>query len=166
MTFQEIVKLAGVISAFYPNFRIADKELWVNAWYLVFKVYDASVVNRALGLYVTKNTTWFPPTPGQIIEYIPKEEVSEQQVWAVIRNAVENGNYNASEEFNKLSPELQKAVGSPQTIKEWAQTDSETLESVIQSQFLRSFREVKKNAESQGKQILLTVTNQGRIEGS
>ncbi len=138
------------MSAYYPNFKLGDKETWVQAWYLVFKDYDATAVNKALGLYVTKNTSGFAPTPGQLIEYMPKEEVSEQEVWSLIRNAISNGNYHAQEEFDNLPKELQKAVGSPQTIKEWALTDTQTLESVIQSQFLRTFRDIRKNIENSG----------------
>ena len=48
--------------------------------------------------------------------------------------------YNATETFSRLPPILQKIVGSPNTLREWAQMEAETVDSVIQSNFMRSYK--------------------------
>ena len=53
--------------------------------------------------------------------------------------AIANGNYHAEEEFNKLPPLLQRAVGSPDNIRELASTNADTVQSVEKSHFIRSY---------------------------
>ena len=48
------------------------------------------------------------------------------------------------EEFAKLPPLVQKAVGTPDNLRNWAVSDYQTIESVIQSNFLRTYRTVVK----------------------
>lgn len=44
------------------------------------------------------------------------------------------------EEFSKLPPLVQKAVGTPDNLRNWSQTNLESVETVIQSNFLRAYR--------------------------
>ena len=48
----------------------------------------------------------------------------------------------------KIVKELvQKAVGNPSNLRQWSQTDVDSIENVIQSNFLRTYRNVVKRAE-------------------
>jgi hypothetical protein len=48
--------------------------------------------------------------------------------------------YGANENFAGLPSLLQKCVGSPNQLREWAIMEAETVDSVIQSNFMRSFK--------------------------
>jgi hypothetical protein len=50
--------------------------------------------------------------------------------------------YNAAEEFQRLPPLLQRIVGSPNQLREWAIMEAETVNSVVQSNFMRSYKAV------------------------
>lgn len=60
--------------------------------------------------------------------------------------ALRNGTYGAVEEFNKLPPLVRQAVGMPDNLKNWATADYQTIETVIQSNFLRTYEVVVKRA--------------------
>ena len=76
---------------------------------------------------------------------ITKEpELSEMDACSMVSKALRNGIYGAEEEFDKLPEVVQQAVGSPSMIRNWAQMECDAVESVIQSNFMRSFRAKKK----------------------
>ena len=62
------------------------------------------------------------------------------EAWALVSNALRNGTYGAVEEFEKLPEIVQKAVGSPENLRNWAQTDVGSVENVIQSNFIKTYR--------------------------
>ena len=47
---------------------------------------------------------------------------------------------NSKEEFEKLPPILQRLVGSPSKLKEWALMDADTVNSVVASNLMRSYK--------------------------
>ena len=66
--------------------------------------------------------------------------------WGLVSKALRNGTYGAVEEFNKLPPLVKQAVGMPDNLKNWATSDYQTIETVIQSNFLRTYETVVKRA--------------------
>lgn len=64
------------------------------------------------------------------------------QAWALVAKAIRNGIYGAEEEFAKLPPAVQRAVGNPGNIREWATMDSKSVQSVVQSNVMRTYRSV------------------------
>jgi hypothetical protein len=86
----------------------------------------------------------FPPVIGQVKEYIRKltapEEMTEQEAWALVAKAIRNGTWGAKEEFEALPPQIQRIVGSPTQLSDWAKMDSDSVHSVVASNFQRSFR--------------------------
>jgi predicted small lipoprotein YifL len=73
------------------------------------------------------------------------EEMTEQEAWALVSKAIRNSAYNSAEEFAKLPPVVQRLVGSPSQLREWGQMDSDTVNSVVASNFQRSYRARAKN---------------------
>ena len=57
-----------------------------------------------------------------------------------MRRAVQNGIYGSQKEFDALPPVVQKCVGSPGQLKEWAMLDEDVVASVVASNFQRSYR--------------------------
>ena len=60
--------------------------------------------------------------------------------WALVSKACSNGIYGYREEFAKLPPEVQRAVGAPEVLREWAMMESDTVQSVIASNFQKNYR--------------------------
>lgn len=74
------------------------------------------------------------------------QELDGMTAWGLVSKALRNGTYGAVEEFNKLPPLVRQAVGMPDNLKNWATSDYQTIETVIQSNFLRTYETVVKRA--------------------
>ena len=69
----------------------------------------------------------------------------------MVSKACSNGIYGYREEFAKLPPEVQRAVGAPEQLREWAMMDSDTVQSVVASNFQRNYRASQTRAREQAK---------------
>ena len=137
-------KLLALIQAYYPNFNPADKTVSVNAWSMVLKDYVYGDIEASLLDFVRSDTKGFPPTPGQIID---KLFVSDSSI-------------HARDRFEEFPDEVQNAVGSPQMLANWGQSDLRDVETVIQSHFKRSYREVLERRSEYKK---LSKSSQSRL---
>ena len=70
-------------------------------------------------------------------------DLDELAAWALVSKACRNGLYGYREEFAKLPPDVQAAVGAPEQLRAWAMMDTEAVESVIASNFQRNYRTTK-----------------------
>lgn len=151
MTREETIKLLMVIQSAYPNFKPPDKTVAVDTWYTMLKDMDYNVVQMGLRAYITSDTSGFAPSIGQLINTIytiqNPQELNEMEVWSLVSNALRNGYYGADKEFEKLPPLVKKAVGSPDNLRNWSQTDVKSIENVVQSNFMRSYQTVVKREE-------------------
>ena len=168
MTKNEVIKLLMTIQTFYPNYQVENKEFTINAWYSIIGDCDYKPMEKALRAYITTDTSGFAPSIGQLINKLHEvqspQELNEMEAWLLVSKALRNGTYGAVEEFNKLPPLVQKAVGSPDNLRNWAQTDSESIENVVQSNFMRTYRTVVNRAKEYQKmpkdiQALIESTN-------
>jgi hypothetical protein len=60
-----------------------------------------------------------------------------------VTKACKNGLYGYKQEFEKLPPPVQKAVGSAEQLRDWSMMDEETFQSVIGSNFKKTFKVVE-----------------------
>ncbi len=149
MTDYEIGRLVYAIRGTYPkyyaNMGAEDLKGLSMAWALVLGEYDFAIASRAVQLYLTNDTTGFPPSPGQIVDAIHKitnpriAEMTATEAWALVRKAIRNGYYGAEEEFAKLPTACQRAIGSPSNLRELAQLDIDQVETVEQSHFIKAY---------------------------
>lgn len=150
MTREQVGKLLMTIQAYYPNYNPPDKEITLNAWYVMFAEYPEELVLQALRACIATNTSGFAPDVGQIMSKIQTisqpQELDGMAAWGLVSKALRNGTYGAVEEFNKLPPLVKQAVGMPDNLKNWATSDYQTIETVIQSNFLRTYETVVKRA--------------------
>lgn len=150
MTREQVGKLLMTIQAYYPNYNPPDKEITLNAWYIMFAEYPEELVLQALRACIATNTSGFAPDIGQIMSKIQTisqpQELDGMTAWGLVSKALRNGTYGAVEEFNKLPPLVRQAVGMPDNLKNWATADYQTIETVIQSNFLRTYETVVKRA--------------------
>lgn len=148
MNREETLAIMGVLKAAYPNYykdmKKSEAEGIVALWTEMFKDEPAQLVAMAVKSHIATDTKGFPPHIGAIKDAIVKlhtaDELTEQEAWAYVAEATRNSSYHASEEFDKLPPVVQRIVGSPQQLKEWAAMDTATLNSVVASNFQRSYK--------------------------
>lgn len=150
MTRDETKALLAMIQAIYPNFRPEDRTASADAWTLMLEEYGNENVVNALKMYVRANKTGFPPSPGQLIEKINQISsprcLDEGEAWAMVRKALRNSGYHSDEEFVKLPPEVQRAVGMPSRLRDMA-LDENFDEGVESSNFMRAFRDARDSAD-------------------
>lgn len=127
----------------WPNYNPESLSDTVDLWTRLLAGYPYPSVAAALEAYILQNHA-FAPSPGQLIALFPgREHRSELEAWSLVRKALKNGNYGAEAEFEKLPEDIRKAVGSPEQIRAWAAAPEEETETVMQSNFLRSYRAVR-----------------------
>ena len=155
MTKAETAKLLAVLQLNYPeNFRgksDAVIDAMVNLWHGVFERDSYQLVQAAVMAYIQTSTDRFMPNVGLIREQIRKltapDGMSEAEAWGLVKNALRNGLYGYHEEYAKLPPVVQRCLGSENTIREWAMMETDELDSVVASNFQRSFRAISKSEE-------------------
>lgn len=153
MTKDETAKILYIVmSTFSTAFKNVSAER-INtmslAWDAVLKDYSYKEVEQGLYVYMSTDTSGYPPQPGQIIDKIRMANTTEREVdaleaWAVVEKAVQNSSTESEKEFKKLPPLIQKAVGRPEILKEWAVMDEDEFRTVEQSHFIRVYDTVRK----------------------
>lgn len=150
MTFEETGKILDILSGAYSNFQGGENTLRV--WYDIFGGYDARLVAAAVKSFMSSDEKGFPPVPGQIMGKLrlitERGPDTELEAWGKVLKAISRGIYNAKEDFERFPEEIQRIVGSPSQLREWAMMDSDTVQSVVASNFQRSYRaKMKQKAE-------------------
>lgn len=148
MTREETVKIIRIMVDSYPNYKPNNISETVDVWNMMLSDYDYNLVAMALKVYILSDTSGFAPNIGQLVAKIQlltkPQELSEMEAWSLVSKAIRNSCYNSVEEFANLPPLVQKAVGTPDNLRNWAVSDYRTIESVIQSNFLRTYGTVVK----------------------
>lgn len=151
MTVNDARKIIAVMLVSYPNFKPIDTELMATTWADMLNEYSYEQVSVALKCYITTDTSGFAPSIGQLIDKLKTveqpQELNELQAWGLVRKAINNSGYHSEEEFAKLPPLVQKAVGTPGQLKQWGMSDIESIETVAQSNFMRTYRAVAKRED-------------------
>lgn len=150
MTRDDVIKIMSVLRGAYPHFYrdISKQEAYdtINLWTDMFSNDDASIVASAVKSLIDGDDKGFPPTIGQVKSkmrlLVGSDELTEVEAWNLVSKAVKNGLYGAVEEFEKLPPAVKRIVGSPSQLRDWASMDSDTLQSVVASNFQRSYKVV------------------------
>lgn len=170
----ETTEILSVLRAAYPQFysglSAKDANKIVDLWTEMFKDEPVTVVAVAVKAMIASRTNTFPPNIGEVKAQIVKmqapAEMTAQEAWNLVAKAVRNGKYGSQEEFQKLPGNIQRLVGSPQQIREWALMEADTFSSVVASNFQRSYTvRIKSDREymalpSDIKQMISSVTQQ------
>jgi hypothetical protein len=180
MTRDDTKKIIYAMMYAYPNYKpVKDnskeptKEMSkvIDLWTNLLEAYPYQQISAALQAYILTDTSGFAPSIGQLTNKIHTEtELGELEAWALVSKALRNGYYGAEMEFEKLPPLVQKAIGNPSNLRQWSQTDSSNVETVLQSNFIRNYRtEVKRANElsklpENVKSVLLGTANNALIE--
>ena len=146
LTYKETLQIMAVLKTAYPSYYKGGSDLEQAAalWAELFADDDVQVVAVVVKAFIVNDDKGFPPVIGQIKNLVrglttPKE-MTEIEAWGLVCAAIRNGYYGAKEEFDKLPPVIQRIVGSPSTLRDWAQLETESVQTVIASNFQRSYR--------------------------
>ena len=151
MTREETVKIIRIMVDSYPNYKPNDISETVDVWQMMLSDYDYNLVAMALKAYILSDTSGFAPSIGQLVDKIKSitspQELNEMEAWSLVCDALQNSGYNYAEEYAKLPPLVQKAVGLPTQLQTWALTENLNKD-VVGSNFMRCYRiEVERQNE-------------------
>lgn len=135
----------------YPNYKPNNISETVDVWNMMLSDYDYNLVAMALKAYILSDTSGFAPSIGQLVDKMKSittpMELNEMEAWSLVSKAIRNSGYNSIDEFVKLPPLVQKAVGLPDQLRVWA-LDENYNEQVVSSNFIRCYRnELARNDE-------------------
>lgn len=143
MTREETVKIIRIMVDSYPNYKPNDISETVDVWQMMLSDYDYNLVAMALKAYILSDTSGFAPSIGQLVGKIQTltkpQELNEMEAWSLVCDALKNCGYNYVEEYAKLPPLVQKAVGLPTQLQAWALTENLNKD-VVGSNFMRCYR--------------------------
>lgn len=161
MTREEFMTVVKALKAVYtsPSF-IPDKNAF-DVWYGLLQDLPYEVVSKSAQYHMTTSERY--PTIANLRqgahELTEPKELNEIQAWSLVSKAIRNSAYNSVEEFAKLPPLVQQAVGQPSQLRAWA-IDSDYNEQVTASLFGRTYKAVAEKAEKVGQ---TSKTMQGLI---
>lgn len=150
MTISQTAQMMAILRAAYPRFYIGmtdeDAEAALNLWHGFFADDDASLVSDAVKAFIANDTKGFPPSIGQIREKLDTInqavngfELTPQSAWGLVKRAMKDSAYHAAERFDELPEVVREVVGSPSQLHDWAVSDDGVSESVLASNFQRSY---------------------------
>ena len=179
MNRSETMAIMGVLKVAYPSYyRGQDKRELLQAvslWQEMFADDDARVVTAAVKTFIATDEKGYPPHIGaikrQISKLLAKDAMSEQQAWNLAMKAVANGYYNAQEEFDRLPASIRRILGSPETIRQWGRMEEAELNTVVASNFMRSYRalterETYENAVPQEVKDMISASGVKMLNGA
>lgn len=166
MTLREAGAVMDILTVAYPQFykKQTDEErvMAVRLWAEMFADDALAAVLAAVKAHIASDEKGFPPHIGAIKNAIvkltcpPELEMSEMEAWSLVRRAIRgsstepwsrkwrsgvlDGRTSAEVNFERLPELLQRIVGSPDQLAEWERVDDDKIDTVIQSNFMRSFR--------------------------
>lgn len=155
MNRKEVMQILSVLKAAYPHsfkdMTKLDGEALVNLWARQFAEEDPEAVSAAVNALISTRTAGYSPTVGEIKDQLHRlrtlNGLSDADAWNLVEKACRRGLYNAREEYAKLPVDVQAAVGGPEQLKAWAMMDSDTVNSVVASNFRKSYRTVQERAK-------------------
>lgn len=143
--FKILVKAMKAVYA-QPTF-IPDQDAF-NVWYELLK----DIPYRQAEIAIRKHmlTEKFPPTISDIrkeaIEITEEDKLDDLEAWSMVYKAICNSTYNSNMEYGRLPVIVQKAVGNPANLREWAMMDEKMISSV-RARFIDSFKIVRNRAK-------------------
>ncbi len=143
MTREETVKIIRIMVDSYPNYKPNDISETVDVWQMMLEEYSYQDVSVALKACILSDDSGFAPSIGKLVSKIhamtQPQELNEMEAWSLVSRAIRNSGYNSVDEFTKLPPLVQKAVGLPSQLRTWA-LDENYNEEVVSSNLIKCYR--------------------------
>lgn len=164
MTREEFGTIAKTLKSIYTDPKFIPSADATEVWYQLLKDLEYRKCMNAVTAYM--QTHHFAPTPADIREQYAQngeERMDAMEAWGTyIVRAIRDSAYHSAERFAELPEVCKSAVGSADTLKEWATTEDENAMSNAQARFLRAYESASKRVytESQISPALLQVIKQ------
>lgn len=150
MTLEETGIVMDILTTAYPHFyggsNAPDMVKAIRLWREMFARDDVALVAAAVKGLIESDSKGFPPHIGAVKEKLRLisggDEMTELDAWEVVSRALRNSTYGSREEFQRFPPIIKRLVGSPAQLREWGTMDSETVHSVVASNFQRSYKTI------------------------
>lgn len=144
MTREDTKKMLMWMDNAFPNFKITNVSLTIDTWQQFLAEYPIDMVSAAMTTYIKTSGSGFAPSISQLIGCMTKAEeaavMTEIEAWTLVRKAINRSIYYSKEEFDKLPELVKKTVGDPAQLRNWAMEDERNVETVIASNFQRTYR--------------------------
>lgn len=156
MNSQETTQVITLLAGNYDSIAKKDrtqKQLMINTWQECLGDLDYRLVLQAVKKAMIESP--YPPTIHDIrknaVEMInPSTQRTAIEAWNEAYSMIAGGLYMTQEQFEQHSPEVKKFFGNVRQVKELAQTDTNTVNTVTKGQFLKQY-EVIMNREKEQK---------------
>jgi len=144
----ETAKIIAFLKLAYPRFcnDAITYDNTVKLWAAFFSE-PFETVQAACACFIANDTKGFPPIIGQIKDWIYKNTVrmpTEIQAWGVLSKSLEKNYGGNSKEIYEKLPKTIKTLVSYHLFCQWSDLNIETRETVIASNFMRSYRDAVK----------------------
>lgn len=164
MTRQETGIIMNILTTAYPRFYSGqdapDPRKTMSLWAEMFRDDPVELVAAAVKALIATDDKGFPPHIGTVKASMRKlvqpDEMTEMEAWRLVRQAIRGASMSpssrlitaagidnrtsAQKNFEALPPILQRVVGTPEQLAAWEQVEDDKIETVIQSNFMRSYR--------------------------
>lgn len=148
MSRKEIIDILGILKVAYPRFYANmtkdEAEKTINLWCEMFKNDVPELVAIAVKKLIIE--LQYPPTIADIkstmYKLVDKTE-DNTDLWNRFLKALKNSGYNSKTEFEKLPEIVQRFVGSPERLRDYAMMDLNTVNTVVKGQFLKQIDSLK-----------------------
>lgn len=172
MNREETKTIIRAMMSSYPNYKPQNLSETVDVWQAMLDDVDYKLISIALKSYIRTDRSGFAPSIGQLMDYVSKltekESMTDAEAWAVVKKAISNSAYDSVDEFAKLPPVIQRAIGRPNVLKQMA-LSTDFNEGVESSNFKRTYRalaekEKEYNKMSADAQMLIGKLHQSGYE--
>lgn len=165
MTMQETGIIMDILVTAYPRFYAGkdapDPRKVMSLWAEMFRDDPVELVAAAVKALIATDEKGFPPHIGAVKagmrKLVQPDEMTEMEAWRLVRQAIRGASMSpssrritaaggmdnrssAQRHFEELPPILQRLVGGPEQLAAWEQIADEQIDTVIQSNFMRSYR--------------------------
>lgn len=180
MNLKETGMIMSILSTAYPQFYAKqtpdEKQAALKLWLMMFAEDNPQIVTAAVQALIVSDEKGFPPHIGAVKAKIrlltEPDGMSELEAWALVSRAVSRTQWQHPEkQFDKLPEIIQQSLGSAQTLVDWGKVDEDAFNTVVQSNFMRTYRaksQKKQEYNALPKNVKMAISGclQKQIEGS
>lgn len=167
---REIVVILKKLKIAYPRFYADmsrdEAEDTIVLWTDMFAEDDANLVAMAVNNLIVNLK--YPPTIADVKEEMYKlsnKEVAPIELWLVAKKMISSGLYMTQEEFDTYPNEVKSFFGGLSGLKDISIMDSETVNSVVQSNFLKQIKIIQEREKAEKKMLPEVKARLAAIEG-
>lgn len=158
MTRDKVIKILGLLKASYPNtfkdYTQEQAEMTISLYQSMFNDDDYELISIALKEII--NNSKFIPTIADIKEKmyeLTNKETIPIELWNIAKKMIGNGLYMTQEEFDSYPKEIRTFFGGLSGLKQISMMDSKTVNSVIQSNFLKQISIIQERDKQEKKML-------------